>query len=45
MVLPFGGEFWDDDEVFQVSGFQPYFVSFDEGFEASPGMGRHYLSC
>ena len=40
----FGGEFRIDDETFQVSGFQPDFVSFDEGFEASLGTGAHDLS-
>ena len=29
--------------MFQVSGFQPYLVSFDEGFEASSGAGGHNL--
>ena len=40
----FRGEFRVDDEVFQVSGFQPDVISFDKRFETSSGMGRHNLS-
>ena len=42
--FPFGGEFWVVNWAFQVSGFQPDFVSFDEWFEALSRPGRHDLS-
>ena len=31
--FPLRGEFGVGDEAFQISGFQPDFVSFNEGFE------------
>ena len=44
-AFAFWGEFRVGNQSFQVSGFEPDFVSFVKGGEVSMGAGGHDLSC